>query len=179
LGCAADRVTSLRLARSRPSGAAPEASVIDRIKLLLPQPDGGAVHTALLALRVIAGAAFIQHGQSKIKNPFGWMGPDSGMPGFLQALAAIAEFGGGIAWILGALTPLASLGLVATMIVAAAKHIGRGDPFVSKGGGGSYEPALLFRGIALVLMVAGPGKYSVDGFLRSRILSRKGPRHEA
>ena len=30
------------------------------------------------------------------------------VPGALQALAAVAEFGGGLCWVLGALTPLAS-----------------------------------------------------------------------
>ena len=63
--------------------------------------------TALLLLRIVAGVAFMLHGWGKIQHPFSWMGPD--MPGFLQALAALSEFGGGAAWALGLLTPLASI----------------------------------------------------------------------
>jgi len=134
--------------------------------MLFPEPSSRGVHAALLVLRLVAGAAFIKHGLPKIQNPFGWMGSESGMPGVLQALAAISEFGGGIAWMLGALTPLASLGILSTMAVAAAKHIGRGDPFVGRGG--SYELALVYLCIALLLIVAGPGRYSIDAWLRKR-----------
>jgi putative oxidoreductase len=47
------------------------------------------------------GTAFLFHGWSKIQNPFGWMGPQSCMPGILLALAALSEFGGGLALIVG------------------------------------------------------------------------------
>jgi uncharacterized membrane protein YphA (DoxX/SURF4 family) len=77
---------------------------------------------ALLFLRVVAGLAFTLHGWGKIQNPFGWMGPDGFAPGIFQALAALSEFGGGLAWILGLLTPLASLGIASTMAVAFSFH---------------------------------------------------------
>ena len=117
---------------------------------------------SLLLLRFIAGLAFMFHGWGKIQNPFDWMGPDGFVPGFLQALAAIAEFGGGLAWILGLLTPLASLGIASTMVVAFSMHaILRGDPFVAKGGP-SYELAILYFCVALVLIAIGPGRFSLD-----------------
>ncbi|PWB78822.1 MAG: DoxX family protein, partial [Holophagae bacterium] len=72
---------------------------------------------ALLLVRVVAGFAFMLHGWGKIQNAFGWMGPDAFAPGIFQALAALSEFGGGLAWILGLLTPLASLGIACTMAV--------------------------------------------------------------
>lgn len=115
---------------------------------------------ALFALRVVAGLAFIFHGYRKILNPFEWMGPDAFAPGIFQALAALSEFGGGIAWMLGLLTPLASLGIASTMAVAVTVHVSRGDPFV--GHGGSYELALLYFFIAIAMIVIGPGRYSVD-----------------
>ena len=91
---------------------------------------------ALLLLRVTAGLAFMMHGWPKIQNPFGWMGPDAFAPGALQALAALSEFGGGLAWMLGLLTRLASMGIASTMVVAFWTHaVVRGDPFVSKTGG--------------------------------------------
>jgi putative oxidoreductase len=140
--------------------------VIDVRKALFPQPSSEATHAALLVIRLVAGAAFIRHGYPKIQNPFGWMGESSATPGLLQALAAVSEFFGGFAWILGALTPLASFGIASTMVVATSKHIARGDPFVGRGG--SYQLSLVFLAIALLLLVAGPGRYSIDGWLRRR-----------
>jgi putative oxidoreductase len=117
---------------------------------------------ALLALRLITGLAFILHGWGKIQNPMGWMGPDSFMPGIVQALVAIAEFGGGIAFILGLVTRLAALGLALTMLGAAGVHAFLlGDPFVSKGGG-SYELASIYFFISCLYMATGPGKFSLD-----------------
>lgn len=120
----------------------------------------------LLFLRLVAGSAFIFHGWQKIQNPMGWMGPESSIPGFLQLLAAISEFGGGIGWVFGILTPLASLGIASTMTVAVYLHLMvRKDPFVNLTGGPSYELAFVFLGIALVFLVLGPGKLSLDKLL--------------
>lgn len=115
---------------------------------------------AILLLRVVCGLAFVFHGTGKIQNPFGWMGPEATMPGLLQALAALSEFGGGIAWMIGLLTPLASLGILCTMVVAAATHILKGDPFV--GYGASYELAAVYLCVSIVLILVGAGKYSLD-----------------
>lgn len=132
-------------------------------RLLSVPQNPGLVDIALLLLRTVAGLAFMFHGWSKIQNPFGWMGPDSFAPGLFQALAALAEFGGGLAWILGLLTPVASLGIAATMGVAFWFHaVMRGDPFVASGGGGSYELAALYLCIALLLLAVGPGRISLD-----------------
>jgi putative oxidoreductase len=121
---------------------------------------------SLLLIRLVAGLAFMFHGWGKIQNPFGWMGPDGFAPGFLQALAALAEFGGGLAWMLGLLTPLAALGIGATMLVAVWMHaFMSGDPFVSMTGGPSYELAAVFFCIAVLLIAVGPGRYSVDAKL--------------
>ncbi len=118
---------------------------------------------ALLLTRVVAGLAFTIHGWSKIQNPFGWMGPEGFAPGIFQALAAISEFAGGLAWILGLLTPLASLGIAATMAVAFSFHaFMRGDPFVSMTGGPSFELAALYFSLALLLIATGPGRVSFD-----------------
>lgn len=126
-----------------------------------------AASTGLLVLRLVAGTAFMFHGWGKITNPTGWMGEGAPVPGFLQALAAVSEFGGGLAWILGLLTPLASLGILCTMAVAASTHIMRGDPFVSTGGP-AYELALVYFAVALLLLLAGPGRFSLDALLFGR-----------
>lgn len=118
---------------------------------------------ALLLLRLFVGYAFIIHGWGKIQNPMGWMPPDAPIPGFLQLLAAVSEFGGGIALILGLLTRLAALGLTITMAVAASFHLfGMGDPLIATGPGTSAEPATTYLFIALLFVLHGPGRFSLD-----------------
>ena len=135
-----------------------------KIKKLYAVPEHSAfADFALLLIRVVAGLAFMMHGWGKIQNPFGWMGPDAFAPGIFQALAALAEFGGGLAWVLGLLTPLASFGIACTMVVAFSLHaIVRGDPFVASGGGASYELAAVYFCIAFLLLATGPGNLSLD-----------------
>jgi putative oxidoreductase len=130
---------------------------------------GGRAAWGLLVVRVVFGLGIAQHGWGKIQHPFDWMGPDAPIPAFLQALAALSEFGGGIALILGLLTPLALLGLAITMIVAITTvHLKAGDPFVARGGGRSYESAALYLAVSLLTLIAGPGKLSLDAKLFGR-----------
>ena len=134
---------------------------------LLYSPTTLRTSAGLLVLRLIAGAALMQHGWPKIQNPMHWMG--DAVPGALQACAALAEFGGGLAWILGLLTPLAALAVLVNMIVALNMvHIPHHDPMVAQGLKPSMEPALLYLSIAFVLLLAGPGSVSVDRFLFGR-----------
>ena len=128
----------------------------------------------LLALRLVMGSAFIFHGWPKIQNPLGWMGAEASVPAILQALAALAEFGGGMALIVGLLNRLASLGIATNMIVALGMvHLPHGDPFVSKMGGRSYELAALYLACAVLFLLLGPGRYSLDA-----LLLRQAPRSE-
>jgi putative oxidoreductase len=131
-------------------------------QLFAVRPHAQDVDVILLLIRLVMGVAFILHGLGKIQSPMSWMGPNSPVPGFFQALGAIAEFGGGIALIIGLVTPLASLGLMFTMLVAAAMHaFVMGDPFISKGAG-SYELPVIYLLISLLLLVMGPGRYALD-----------------
>lgn len=120
------------------------------------------VSSALLLLRLVVGLAFIQHGWGKIQTPFNWMPPGAPIPGFFQFLAAISEFGGGVAYVIGLLTPLATLGILSTMTVALFVHISSGDPFVSHGPGHSFELALVYFCVAVLFLIVGPGKFSLD-----------------
>lgn len=126
------------------------------------------VHTAgedivLLLIRLVVGLAFLQHGWEKMQHPMVWMGPASPVPGFFQFLAALSEFGGAIAWILGLLTRLGALGIACTMTVAVSMHrFVLGDPFVNPTGGHSYELAAAYLLVALLLLIAGPGRLSLD-----------------
>jgi putative oxidoreductase len=134
---------------------------------LLYSPVSPRASAGLLVLRLIAGAALMQHGWPKIQNPMHWMG--DAFPGFLQACAALAEFGVGLAWVLGLLTPLVSLAILVNMIVALNMvHIPHHDPMVAQGLKPSMEPALLYLSIAFVLLLAGPGFISMDRFFFGR-----------
>jgi len=119
------------------------------------------VSGALLFVRLVAGIAFILHGWGKIQTPFSWMGADAPVPGIFQFLAALAEFGGGICWVLGLLTPVASAGILATMAVAMMFHINKGDGFT-----GGWELAAVYFSLAVLFLCAGPGSYSVDAKLK-------------
>jgi putative oxidoreductase len=137
------------------------------MRRLYPNFIGGFGALALLLVRLVMGVAFVLHGWPKIQNPMGWMNAMGGssVPSFLQALAALAEFGGGIALILGLLTPIAAFGLVCQMIGALVLvHFPQGHPFVSQGGP-SYELPLVYLVMSILLIVLGPGKWSVDALL--------------
>jgi putative oxidoreductase len=119
--------------------------------------------TAVLILRLIVGTAFIIHGWGKMQSPFSWMPPQAPVPGFLQFLASISEFGGGLSLVFGLLVPVAMIGLSCTMAVAASMHMFvLKDPFVNLTGGSSFEPALGYLGCAILFMILGAGKFSLD-----------------
>jgi putative oxidoreductase len=88
------------------------------------------------------------------------LGAKSAKP--MAVLAGLAEFVGGILVMLGFLTPVAALALIGVMIVAVLTvHLKNG--FFNTNGG--YEFNLALAGIALTLLIAGAGAYSLDSFL--------------
>ncbi|MCE1164061.1 MAG: DoxX family protein [Bacteroidetes bacterium] len=130
--------------------------------------QNAAASSALLLVRLVMGTAFIFHGWGKIQSPFGWMPEQAPMhiPPFFQSLSALAEFGGGIALVLGVFTVLVSAGLVINMSVATYSHlVVMKNPFISLKGGGSYELALVYLVIAVLFFIFGPGKFSLDYFI--------------
>lgn len=115
---------------------------------LVPPARSGRASAGLLILRLLCGAAFMVHGFGKIQAPFGWMGPDSSMPGFFQALAALSGFGGGLA---------------CTMAVAVYFHgVVLRHTFFAQSAAGSCEPAAVYLCVALLLLLAGPGALLLD-----------------
>jgi putative oxidoreductase len=130
------------------------------------------VALGLLILRVVVGLIVAAHGLQKL---FGWWG-GPGMTGWVGAmnrmrirpaapwawLSALAEVLGGIGLAIGLLTPLPSLAIAASMLVAIALvHWPRG--FWSTKGGYEFNLSLL-AGVAAIAMV-GPGAYSLDAAL--------------
>lgn len=118
----------------------------------------------LLAFRLVMGSAFVLHGSMKLPAATTWMG--DAVPPLLQAAAAYSEFLGGAALALGFLTPLASLALIGVMSGALfLHHIPSGDAFVAAPGKGSYELALGYLAGAVLFLLNGPGKFSLDYLL--------------
>lgn len=126
----------------------------------------------LLIVRLVFGLGMVLHGSQKIGAPLTWMNAFAGEnapPGFLQALAAVAEFVGGLGLILGLLTPVAALGVACVMVVAIGMaHLPSGHPFINAPGQPSYESAAAYLAVALLLIVTGPGALSLDWLLFGR-----------
>ena len=89
-------------------------------------------------LRLVLGAVMIAHGYPKIFGGFSHFAQlvsSLGMPAWLAYFAAVAEFLGGIAVIVGLLTRLAALGIVIDLSLAIAKvHFKNGFT-----GNGNYQ----------------------------------------
>jgi putative oxidoreductase len=131
----------------------------------------------LLLLRIIIGLAFVVHGWPKIQHPASWMtmmmGPRAFAPPWLQAIAAVVEFFGGIALILGFLTPLVALGILVDMTVAILTvHVPMGGHWI--GGRGSFETPLFYLVAMLAFLLIGPGRLSIDATL-ARSAMRRAP----
>jgi len=80
-----------------------------------------------------------------------------------------AEFFGGLALILGLLTPVAALSVAAVMLAAIGMaHLPAGHPFVNAPGQSSYESAAGYLAVVLLLTITGPGALSLDWLLFGR-----------
>ena len=119
----------------------------------------------LLIIRVGLGIMFMVHGFPKITGgPEAWASLGGVMgkvglgfaPTFWGFMAALAEFGGGLLLVLGLLFRFACLGLLITMAMATVMHLSAGDGF------GDYSHALESAFVFLGLLLAGPGRYSLD-----------------
>ena len=120
----------------------------------------------LLAMRVGLGLIFLVHGSGKMfGGPEAWTQIGGAMsllgvgfaPTFWGFMAAFAEFGGGVFFILGFLFRPAAIMLTFTMLVATNVHISKGDAF------GVYSHALTLAVVFFGLSFIGPGKLSIDG----------------
>lgn len=142
------------------------------------QPRKHAIGIALL--RIITGIVFLMHGWQKVltmglpgvTTAFTHMGIP--MPGVTAPLVALLELLGGVALIIGFLTRLAAVGFICEMIGAIAYvHLKNG--FFNPMG---YEFPLTLLAAAVVLFIAGSGKFAVDDKLAAREQSERARRLE-
>jgi putative oxidoreductase len=122
---------------------------------------------AIFMVRTIVGFGFIFHSMMKVPDPTMWMGPHGFAPPWLQGVVTFVELFGGIALILGFLTPIAAFLLAIDMIVAILKfHIPAGGHFV--GGRAAFEVPLVYLIVVVALLIAGPGSFSIDALIGRR-----------
>jgi len=139
--------------------------------------------TQLIA-RLTLGLIMFPHGAQKALGWFGGygftgtMGFFTGMlhvPAVFAFLAIAAEFAGALGLITGFLSRIAAFGIAAVMVVAIATVHAPNGLFMNWSGkqaGEGYEYHLLVIGLALIVMIGGAGKASIDGFLAPKLQSK-------
>lgn len=144
-------------------------------KLMATQP-----RVSLLLVRLLLGIVMFPHGAQKVLGWWGGPGLDATIQGFtthlgiplvLAWLAIAAEFLGSLGLIAGLLTRVAAFGIGVVMVVATLKvHLANGL-FMNWAGnqkGEGFEYHLLALAAALVLMIDGGGRASLDHVLTGR-----------
>jgi putative oxidoreductase len=140
----------------------------------------GLAGMALLIFRVGTGVLFMIHGYPKLTHLKTWASAIK-MPVFLCFLSALSMFAGGVCLILGLLTPLASIAIFGSMVVAIVLHLLQHKPFVArdpylipegqyegpngKGEPPSWEKAFMYCLMLGLLAILGPGLFSIDAAL--------------
>ena len=138
---------------------------------------------APIPLRLIVGYGFMEHGFAKLAR-----GPEA-FPAILQALGVpaphlmgwltiLVEIVGGLAVLLGALVPLASIPMAAELLVATITvHLPYGFSSIklqavtaagAQFGPPGFETDLLYLACLAALVLGGSGPLAIDGFLTKR-----------
>ena len=135
------------------------------------QPGPGAVNLALFLIRIASALAFLYHGSAILFGAFGGLGPQR-FAAYMHAspavgyLVGLAQFAGGLAMLTGIFVRIGAACLIVVMLGAIfLVHLPHGFD-ISKGG---LEYALTQLLIALALLIAGPGRYSLAVHLPGRL----------
>ena len=142
---------------------------------ILTLSTGSSINLGILLLRLFIGVCFVIHGLGKL----GLVGPGNmaGFAGWLRSmglpfpefqarLAMVAELIGGILITICLCTRIGALLCCFTMLVAALiGHKGGGYLITNTPPGNEY--ALNLSAICLVIILLGPGAYSLDSLLFS------------
>jgi putative oxidoreductase len=155
------------------------------VELLVPAAPSPFAQAALLLLRVFMGICFIRHGWPKLRNLQTWAQMLK-TPAWLCFLSAGSMWAGGIALLVGFLTPLASFAILVSMAYAMVLEIKSGFPFMAAdpylipegdyagpmgvGEPPSWEKAAMYVVMCLVLICCGGGMLSLDTLLLEDLL---------
>src|SRR5918998_2715136 len=142
----------------------------------MAQKASVAKDVGLLALRLTSGGLLAGHGAQKLFGVLGGYGLE-GTAGWLESLglkpgrrwaylAGLSEFGGGVLMVLGFLNPLGPLAVIGSMAMATATAHTLKPIFVAEGGA---ELPVTNMAAAMAIILNGPGKYSLDRALGTRL----------
>jgi putative oxidoreductase len=139
----------------------------ERRSMAKPTTTRPGTDLAALLLRLTIGPMMMVHGLNKVRGPGGLQGTTNYFnslclqPAHVHArVAAATEIGTGALLTVGAMTPLASAGVIGVMTSAAATdHKGKGF-FIFKGG---WEYVGVVGATSAVIALLGPGRFSFDG----------------
>lgn len=139
---------------------------------------------APIPMRLIVGYGFFAHGLAKLEK-----GPEhfadivqaigTPMPHVMAWLTILVELLGGLAVLLGAFVPWASIPMIAVLLVAIfTVHLPFGFTSIKlmavmadgpKFGPPGYETDLLYLACLATLVLTGPGPLAVDGWIGGRL----------
>jgi putative oxidoreductase len=137
--------------------------------------------TTTMILRILLGIVYFPHGMQKLLGWYGGPGfggamqmftTNLGIPAVFAFLAIMAEGLGSLGLITGFLTRVAAFGIAADMIVAVYMLHWQNGFFMNWFGnqkGEGFEYHILVVVIALVLMVRGGGKWSIDKAIAEKV----------
>lgn len=142
-------------------------------------------HSAPLIARLALGVVMFPHGAQQMLGWFGGYGFTGTMnfftgtmhiPALFAVLAILAEFAGSLGLIVGLFSRVAAFGIGTVMIVAILTSHAANGFFMNWYGnqkGEGFEYHLLAIGLALVVMIHGAGKASLDGLIARRFGNEK------
>jgi putative oxidoreductase len=126
--------------------------------------DRTAVDFSLLILRVIVGVIFMAHGSQKMFGMFGGSGLKATVEMFgggpIGYLVSIGEFFGGVGLVFGFLSRFSAASIIVIMIGAIVQVHWADGFFAPKG----FEYNLALIGLALPILLCGPGRFSIGQF---------------
>jgi putative oxidoreductase len=149
---------------------------------LLFKTNGG---SAALIARLMLGIVMFPHGAQKMLGWFGGYGFSGTMsfftgtmhiPALFAFLAIMAEFAGSLALIAGVLSRVAAFGIASVMTVAILTAHAANGFFMNWYGnqkGEGFEYHLLAIALALIVVIYGAGKASVDAVIAGRLASQQ------
>ena len=150
-------------------------------KLFFTNPDNSMALLARLAL----GIVIFPHGAQKLLGWFGGYGftgtmgfltGTAGLPWIMALLVILIEFFGALMLITGFATRIAALGIIGNFLgVVVSSHLSSGffmNWSTEAGKGEGLEYFILLFGLAIITLIAGGGKASMDAIISKRYATK-------